>query len=239
MLKINGKEINKKTLAKMIDGSLLNPFTTQQEVAELVDQCIEYDMNSCCVNPNFVKYVAERLKGTSVKTCAVIDYPFGTGTTEDKVAQAKQAINNGAEILDYVIDYGMLKSGDRDHLLNEIKACVAAAEGRETRFIIEVCYLTDEEVVAACQCVEQGGGNFVKSSTGRFGGPEMKIVKLMRDSVSDKVKVKIAGTGRFWTTAIALNCIAAGADIIGTRAGKQIIDELPLFESFAKNISVE
>ena len=240
MLKIRGQEINKETLAKKIDGSLLHPYTTLQEISDLVDDCISYKMNSACVNPNYVKYVAERLKGTTVKTCVVIDYPFGTGTTEDKVSQAKEAINNGAEILDFVIDYGHLKSGDKGYLLNQIKECVKAADGRETRFIIEVGYLTDEEIVTACKAVIEGGGDFVKSSTGRFDGPEMRVVDLMAKSVAgSKVKIKIAGTGRFWTTAIALNCLAAGADIIGTRSAKKIIDELPLFESIVKNFSVE
>ena len=241
MLTIRGKTINRESLAKMIDGSLLNPFTSLDEVKELVENCKEYHMNSCCVNPNYISYVAKELKGTDVKTCVVIDYPFGTGTTEDKVNQAKESIKNGAEILDFVIDYGLIKSKTSDglvKLVNQIKACVAAAGGRETRFIIETCYLTEEEVVIASKAVEAGGGDYVKSSTGRFGGPDMKIVKLMRDSVSPKVKIKVAGTGRFWTSAIALLCIAGGVDIIGTRAAKSIVDELPLFEHFVKDIKV-
>ena len=141
-MKIRGIEINKASLAKMIDGSLLNPFTTLDEIKELVDMSLEYHTNSVCVNPNYLKYVADRLKGTDVKACVVIDYPFGTGTIEDKCREAEIAIQNGVEIIDYVIDYGHLKSGDKAHLLEEVKACVKAAKGRETRFIIEVCYLT-------------------------------------------------------------------------------------------------
>lgn len=239
MLYLHGKELTAARLAKMIDGSLLNPFATLDEIKELVEMSIAYNTNSVCVNPNYIEYVANALKGTDVKPCVVIDYPFGTGTIESKVAAAKDAIAKGAEILDFVIDYGHLKSGDRDHLVREIKACVEAAGGLETRFIIEVCYLTPEEIVTACECVIEGGGDFVKSSTGRFGGPDMKIVDLMVKTCEGRCKVKIAGTGPFWTSSIALLCLSRGVDIIGTRAAKKIIDELPVFEEMLKGIELK
>ncbi len=239
MLVLNGKEINKASLAKMIDGSLLNPFTTTQEIDELVKISLDYNTNSVCVNPNYLERVAKQLKGTDVKACVVIDYPFGTGSIEDKVNQAKVAIEHGVEIIDFVIDYGHLKSGNKDHLLKEIKACVAAANGRETRFIIEVCYLTPEEIVTACECVIDGGGDFVKTSTGRFGGPDMEIIDLLVKTCKGRCKLKVAGTGQFWTANIALMCIAAGVDIIGTRSAKKIVDALEIFERFAKGIEVK
>lgn len=237
-MKIRGMEINAASLAKMIDGSLLNPFTTIQEIDDLIDMSLAYNTNSVCVNPNYLKHTAERLKGTDVKACVVIDYPFGTAALEDKCRQAEIAIQNGVEIIDYVIDYGHLKSGNKAHLLEEVKACVAAAQGRETRFIIEVCYLTEQEIVDACECVIEGGGDYVKTSTGRFGGPDMKIIDLLVKTCAGKCKLKIAGTGQFWTTAIALLAVSAGVDIIGTRSAKKIVDELPIFESMVKNIEV-
>lgn len=239
MLVLNGKEINKASLAKMIDGSLLNPFATTQEIDDLVKISLEYNTNSVCVNPNYLERVAKQLKGSDVKACVVVDYPFGTGSIEDKVNQAKVAIEHGVEIIDYVIDYGHLKSGDKDHLLEEIKACVAAAAGKETRFIIEVCYLTHEEIVQACECVIEGGGDFVKTSTGRFGGPDMDVIDLLVKTCKDRCKLKVAGTGSFWTTNIALMCIAAGVDIIGTRSAKKIVDESVIFEKFAKGIEIK
>lgn len=239
MLYLHGKELTAARLAKMIDGSLLNPFTTLDEIKDLVKISLEYNTNSVCVNPNFIEFVAKALKGTDVKPCVVIDYPFGTGTIESKVAAAKDAIAKGVEIIDYVIDYGHLKSGDRDHLLKEVKACVEAADGRETRFIIETCYLTNDEIVTACECVIEGGGDFVKSSTGRFGGPDMRIVDLLMECCAGKCKVKIAGTGAFWTSAIALLCLGRGVDIIGTRAAKKIIDDLPVFETMLKGIELK
>lgn len=237
-MKIRGTEINKATLAKMIDGSLLNPFSTLQEIDELVDMSLAYNTNSVCVNPNYLEHVAKRLKGTDVKACVVIDYPFGTSSLEDKCRQAEIAIQHGVEIIDYVIDYGHLKSGDKEHLLKEIKACVAAAQGRETRFIIEVCYLTEQEIVDACECVIAGGGDYVKTSTGRFGGPDMKIIDLLVRTIDGRCKLKIAGTGQFWTTAIALLAVSRGVDIIGTRSAKKIVDELPIFEAMVKNIEL-
>ncbi|MEG0751670.1 MAG: deoxyribose-phosphate aldolase [Oscillospiraceae bacterium] len=239
MLNLRGKTVTKESLAKMIDGSLLNPFSTLDEIKDLVKVSLEYHTNSVCVNPNYLEFVAKELKGSDVRACVVIDYPFGTGTIEDKCMQAKQAIANGVEIIDYVIDYGHLKSGDKAHLLREVKECVKAAEGRETRFIIEVCYLTPEEIVTACECVIEGGGDFVKTSTGRFGGPDMVTIDLLVKTCAGRCKLKVAGTGQFWTTSIALTCIAAGVDIIGTRSAKKIVDELPIFESMVKGIEVK
>ena len=113
---------------------------------------------------------------------------------------------------------------------------LAKAAAAKTKLIIEVAYLTPEEIVAACKCVEEGGGSYVKSSTGRADrGPTMAEVKLMRDSVSEDVGVKVAGTGRFWTSQIAFGCILAGADLIGTRAGPQIVKDLPLLEEMYGN----
>lgn len=242
MLYIRGEEINKATLAKKIDGSLLNPFTTREEIEELISMSLEYNTNSICVNPNYLDMVIEAVKnqkGSDVKSCVVIDYPFGTGALEDKVAAAETAVRKGVDIIDFVIDYGALKSGDREHLLKEVKACVKAAQGRETRFIIEVCYLSDEQIVEACETVIEGGGDFVKTSTGRFGGPDMRVIDLMVKTCAGRCKLKIAGTGRFWTTAIALTTLAAGFDIIGTRSAKSIVDELPIFESMVNNFEVK
>lgn len=242
MLYIRGEKIDAAALAKKIDGSLLNPFTTKEEIQNLINMSLQYNTNSICVNPNYLEMVVEACKnqkGTDVKPCVVIDYPFGTSTLEGKLAAAKDAVEKGVEIIDYVIDYGYLKSGDDEHLLKEIKACVEAAQGKETRFIIEVCYLTDDEIVRACEAVIAGGGDFVKTSTGRFGGPDMRVIDLMVKTCAGRCKLKIAGTGRFWTTAIALTTLAAGFDIIGTRGAKGIVDELPIFESMVKNFEVK
>ena len=239
MLRIRGKEINAKTLAKMIDISYVHPEGKLDDIRGLVDTCIKYDVNACCVNPNYLEYIVAELKGTDVKPDVVIDYPFGTATTPVKCAQIEEMLKKGAVLIDPVIEFGAIINGDAKKVTQEVKDCVAACQGHETRFIIEVTYLTPEEVVMACNCVAEGGGDYVKSSTGRVGGPDMKIIKLMADTLKgSNTGIKLAGTGRFWTTAVALGCVAAGVDLIGTRAGDQIINELPLFEGIFKNIEI-
>ena len=236
MMKIRGKEINAKSLAKMIDISYLQPYTNTKDIDDLLDICIKYDVNACCVNPNYLDHIVEKLKGTDVQPTVVIDFPFGAGTSEMKYRAAEDAVKRGAVGLDLVINIGALKDGKHNVVLEDVKNCVKAGGGMDTKIIIETAYLTDEEIATACKIVEQGGATHVKSSTGRDVGPDMKHVKIMRDSVSPSMKLKVAGTGRFWTTAVALGCIAAGVDLIGTRAGAQLVNELPLFEEIFSNI---
>ncbi len=238
MLKIRGMEITRESLAKRIDISYVQPYATAQEIRDLVDTCIKYNVNACCVNPNYLDYIVDALAGTTVKPNVVIDYPFGTGTTAMKCRAMEDFIKRGAVLLDPVIEFAAIKNGDYKKVTNEVKELVKVAGGLETRMIAEVCFLTPEEVVAACKCVEEGGADYIKTSTGREGGPDMKIIKLMHDTLSDKCGIKVAGTGRFWTTAVALGCLAAGAKLLGTRAGAQIIEELPLFESIFGNIEI-
>ncbi|MDR0417693.1 MAG: deoxyribose-phosphate aldolase [Propionibacteriaceae bacterium] len=239
MIKIRGREITAETFARRLDISLVHPYTSRQEIDDLVAVCLDYNVNACCVNPNYLDDIVAALKGTNTRADVVTDYPFGTGTLTSKVAAVEDAVRRGAQLIDPVIEFGALKNGDYKKVLTEVKEIVKAAQGLETRFIVEVCYLTDEEIVAVCNAVVEGGGNYVKTSTGRDVGPDMRIIKLMAETLDGSdVKLKLAGTGRFWTTAVALGCMAAGVEIIGTRAGAQIIRELPLFEQVFKHIEI-
>jgi len=239
MIKIRGKEINAQTLAKMIDFSILHPNSTAEDIKEGLEKCRKYNFNSFCVNPNYLSMVVEGLKGTDVEPSVVLDFPFGAGTEKIKLAAAEDAVKRGAKALDMVIDIGALKDKNYKRVTDEIKDLVKAAQGAATKIIIEVAYLTKEEIVAACKCVEEGGGTYVKSSTGRaHRGPTLEEVKLMRESVSPNIGIKVAGTGNFWTTEIAIGCLLAGADLIGTRNGDKIIDELPLFEKVYSNLVI-
>ncbi|MGB9662299.1 MAG: deoxyribose-phosphate aldolase [Moorellaceae bacterium] len=236
---VRGTELTPKTLAKMIDFSILHPYTTEKEILEGIEICKKYEFNSFCVNPNYLSLVVEGLKGTSVEPSVVIDFPFGTGTPAMKLAAAEDAVKRGAQALDMVIDIGALKDKNYKLVTQEIKDIVKAAAGAKTKIIIEVAYLTREEIIAACKCVEDGGGTYVKSSTGRADrGPTPAEVRLMRQSVSPRVGVKVAGTGSFWTSQIALGCILAGADLIGTRNGPQIVDDLPLLEEMYSQMKI-
>jgi deoxyribose-phosphate aldolase len=208
---------------------------------EGIELCKKYRFNSFCVNPNALLLVVEGLKGIDVEPSVVLDFPFGAGTPAIKIAAAEDMVRRGAKALDMVIDIGALKDKNYKLVTEEIKNLVNAAQGAKTKIIIEVAYLSKQDIIAACKCVEEGGGSYVKSSTGRAPrGPSMAEVKLMRDSVSPHIGVKVAGTGAFWTPQVALGAILAGADLIGTRAGAQIIDELPLMMEiyYGKNIKV-
>ncbi|MGD8400803.1 MAG: deoxyribose-phosphate aldolase [Bacillota bacterium] len=240
MFKIRGIEINAKSLAKMIDHSILHPYACEKDLQEGVELCKKYHFNTFCVNPNYLDYVVAGLKGTDVEPSVVLDFPFGSGTETAKLAIAEDAVRRGAKALDMVIDIGALKDKNYKKVTGEIKNLVQAAQGIKTKIIIEVAYLTKEEIVAACKCVAEGGGSYVKSSTGRADrGPGLEEVKLMRDSVPSNIGVKVAGTGKFWTTSIALGCLVAGADLIGTRSGAQIIDELPMFEKIYSAMEIK
>ncbi|PNH78927.1 deoxyribose-phosphate aldolase [Arthrobacter sp. AFG20] len=239
MIKIRGKEITAQSFARMLDISLVHPDTTLASIKDLVSLCLEYNVNACCVNPNYLDYIVSELKGTNTKANVVTDYPFGTSTLPVKVAAVQDAVRRGAQLIDPVVEFGALKNGEYAKVTKEVTELVKAAEGLETRFIVEVSYLTPDEIVAACNAVVEGGGNYVKTSTGREGGPDMSTMKLMKDTLEGTgVKIKLAGTGRFWTTGVALGAIAAGADIIGTRAGDQIIRELPLFEEVFSQVEI-
>ncbi|MDN5312356.1 MAG: deoxyribose-phosphate aldolase [Thermoanaerobacteraceae bacterium] len=239
MIKVRGIDLTKKQLAKMIDFSILHPNTTSNEILEGIEICKKYKFNSFCVNPNYLSLIVDGLKDTDVEPSVVLDFPFGTGTEAMKLAAAEDAVKRGAKALDMVIDIGALKDKNYKLVTKEIKNLVEASKGAKTKIIIEVAYLTKEEIVAACKCVEEGGGTYVKSSTGRADrGPTMAEVKLMRESVSPNIGVKVAGTGSFWTPQIALGCILAGADLIGTRSGPKIVDELPLMEEVYKNMQI-
>ncbi|MBC3190326.1 deoxyribose-phosphate aldolase [Pseudonocardia sp. C8] len=240
MIVIRGREITARSFAKMLDISLVHPDTALASIDELVGVCREHDVNACCVNPNYLDYIVKELEGTDVKPNVVTDYPFGTSARATKIAAVEDAVRRGAQLIDPVVEFGALKNGDYDKVASEVSDLVKAAEGRETRFIVEVSYLNRDEIVAACNAVAEGGGDYVKTSTGREGGPDMSVMKLMRDTLDGSdVKIKLAGTGRFWTTAVALGCVAAGADIVGTRAGDQIIRELPLFEEIFSQIEFQ
>lgn len=230
-LTIRGTTLTRQSLAKMIDFSILHPHSTREQILEGVEICRRDNYNAFCVNPNFLALAVEGLAGTDVEPSVVLDFPFGAGTPAIKVAAAEDMISKGAKALDLVIDIGALKDGNYALVTKEIRDIVdLAGAGIKTKIIIEASLLTPDEVVAACRCVEDAGATYAKSSTGREGGPSMATVKLMRESVSPAVGIKVAGTGQFWTSTVAVGCLLAGADLVGTRSGPAILDDLPLLE---------
>lgn len=212
-------------LAKYIDHTILAPEATQSQVDQIIKEAKEYDFASVVVNPYWVSYVADKLKGTDVNTVTVIVFPLGANTTATKVFEAKDALQNGATELDMVINIGELKAGHDDAVLNDIKAVVEAghAENRHVKVIIETALLTDEEKVRACELSEKAGADFVKTSTGfSTAGAKVADVKLMKQTVGDRLGVK--ASGGIHTKAEAEAMIEAGATRLGASSGVKIMN---------------
>jgi len=210
-------------LAKYIDHTLLKANATKDQVIKICDEAIKYGFASVCVNSYFTATVAEALKGSDVKVCTVVGFPLGATTADVKIFETKQAVDNGAQEIDMVINIGALKTGDLGLVENEIAAVVKAAAGATVKVIIETCFLSEEQKKQACMAASEAGADFVKTSTG-FGtsGATVEDVKLLKSIVGDRMKVKASGGIRDIDTALRL--IEAGADRIGTSSGVDICE---------------
>ena len=209
--------------AKMIDHTLLKTEAQKADLDKLLKEAKEYQFASVCVSPIWVSYAAEKLKGTGVKTCTVIGFPQGATPSEVKAFETKTAIEDGAEEVDMVIPVGRLKDQDYDYVRADIKSVVDAAKGKAlTKVIIETCLLTDEEKRIACRLAQEAGADFVKTSTGfSTGGAVADDVRLMRETVGEKMGVKASGGVR--SRVDAEEMIAAGATRLGTSSGVKIV----------------
>ena len=213
------------SINRYIDHTLLKPEATEAQIVELCREAVHYQFASVCINPCYIAVAARELRGSGVKTGTVIGFPLGATTREVKVFEAEQAMRNGAEELDMVMNIGALKAGLREAVAGEIRAVVEAARGKAlVKVIIECCLLTEEEKIAACQIVQEAGANFVKTSTGfASGGATVKDVRLIRQTVGPDMGIKASGGVRDYRTALAM--IEAGANRIGTSSGVAIFRE--------------
>lgn len=207
---------------KYIDHTLLKADSVQSQFDQLIDEAKTYDFASVCVNPCWVAYAAEALKDSDVKVCTVVGFPLGATTSATKAFETKDAIANGADEIDMVINIGLLKQGDDQAVEDDMRAVVEASGDKLVKVIIEACLLTDEEKVRACQLAVKAGVDFVKTSTGfSTGGATISDVKLMHQTVGPDIGVKAAGGARSLEDAMAF--IEAGATRIGTSAGVTIM----------------
>lgn len=210
-------------LNKYIDHTLLKPDASQEQIETLIEEAKKYDFASVCVNPTWVSFAAQALKGTDVKVCTVIGFPLGANTPELKAFETSDAIQNGANEIDMVINIGSLKSQNFDLVEKDIRAVVEAAKGTLVKVIIETCLLTDDEKVKACQIAQKAGADFVKTSTGfSTGGATVADVALMRKTVGPDMGVKASGGARSYEDALAF--IKAGATRIGASSGVAIME---------------
>ena len=210
-------------LNKYIDHTLLKPDASQEQIETLIEEAKKYDFASVCVNPTWVNFAAQALKATYVKVCTVIGFPLGANTPELKAFETSDAIQNGANEVDMVINIGALKSRNFDLVERDIRAVVEAAKGTLVKVIIETCLLTDDEKVKACQLAQKAGADFVKTSTGfSTGGATVADVALMRKTVGPDMGVKASGGARSYEDALAF--IKAGATRIGASSGVAIME---------------
>jgi len=226
MAALNSRTITYEQLAKVIDHSLLRPELTQADVIAGCELAARYHTATVCVKPCHVSLARECLKDSDVMVSTTIGFPHGAHVTAVKVAEAQQAMDDGAVELDMVMNIGELRSGNSDYVRDDIKAVceTAHARGARVKVILENAYLTDEQKVLACKLAEAAGADWVKTSTGfAASGATLEDLRLMRRSVSDKVQVKAAGGVR--TLPALLEVVDTGATRCGATATATILDD--------------
>ncbi len=219
--------LTQSQLAKYMDHTLLKADATLDGIDRVVAEAKQFGCASVCVNPFWVPYVARLLDGSGVATCTVVGFPLGASSTASKVFETTDAIANGADEIDMVINIGELKAGHSELVREDIRAVAEAthAGGKLLKVIIECCLLTDDEKRLACLLCAEAGADFVKTSTGfSTGGATVADVALMRECVGPDFGVKAAGGIR--TLADAYAMIEAGASRLGVSAAASILAEL-------------
>lgn len=219
-LRGNGEEM---ISTKYFDHTILKAEATEAQVAKICEEALANDFASVCVNQYYTRFVAEKLKGSSVEVCTVVGFPLGMADTRVKAFETKAAIEDGAQEIDMVINVGALKDKKYDYVLNDIKTLKEVCGTDITlKVIIETCLLTDEEKVKACELAKEAGADFVKTSTGfSTGGAKASDVALMRKTVGAELGVK--ASGGIHTAEEAQAMIDAGASRLGTSATLTII----------------
>lgn len=203
-----------KKILSYVDHTLLSQSATWDEIRAVLDDGIKYSCASCCIPAGYVKEAKDYV-GDKLAICTVIGFPNGYSTTATKCFETEDAVKNGADEIDMVINIGWLKDKRYDLLLNEIRAIKAACNGKILKVIIETCLLTDEEKVKMCQIVSESGADFIKTSTGfSTAGATRHDVEIFANNVADHLKIKAAGG--ISSLEDAEDFIALGATRLGT-----------------------
>lgn len=209
-------------LNQYIDHTVLKANAIESDVVQLCEEARQHEFFSVCINSAWVPTARKLLDGSPVKVCSVIGFPLGAMSTAAKVFEAGQAVADGADEIDMVINVGWLKDGKADAVREEIRAIKAVVGSRVLKVIIETCYLSDAEKVLACQLAVEAGADFVKTSTGfGTGGATVEDVQLMLDTVQGKAKVKASGGVR--DAEAAAKYIEMGVMRLGTSNGIKIV----------------
>lgn len=200
---------------EFFDSTLLKSISTKEDIKKLCMDAKKYNFATVCINPCYVSYASELLKGSNVKVCTVIGFPLGANTTKIKVEEALDAVKNGACEIDMVINVGYLKDKDYDYIKNEILEIKKAIDGKVLKVIIETCYLDEEEIKIMTEICNETEADYIKTSTG-FGsrGASYEDVEIINKYKNDKLKVKASGGIR--TKEDAEKYIELGVSRIGT-----------------------
>lgn len=210
--------------SKYIDHTLLKPEATKAQIVQLCEDAVKNDFASVCINPYWVKMCAQEVKDSDVLVCTVVGFPLGANTTATKVYETKEAISNGADEIDMVINIGALKGKEYDVILEDIKAIVEAASDHVVKVIIETSLLSDDEIIKASQLAKEAKATFVKTSTGfSTGGATKEDVALMAHVVGSDLGVKASGGIKTREDFLAM--IKAGATRIGTSNGMALLKD--------------
>lgn len=216
--------MKKEEIAGMIDHTILKADAGEDKVLEICNEARKYGFASVCINPCYVAFAAKQLKDTRVKVCTVLGFPLGATTSEVKAFEAEDAVKNGAQEVDMVINIGKLKDKDYGYVSKDIKSVVESVKGKAlVKVIIETCLLTDDEKITACKLAKDAGADFVKTSTGfSTGGAKEEDIKLMRKTVGKDMGVKASGGIRSYEDAVRM--VEAGASRIGASASVSIYE---------------
>lgn len=205
-------------IAKMIDHTMLKADATKDTILRYCEEAKDNGFASVCVNSSYVALVAKALQGSGVHTCTVVGFPLGAMSTKAKAFEAKQAVEDGACEVDMVLHIGALKDKDYLYVKEDIRAVVMASKPALVKVILETCLLNKEEIRIASALSEEAGADFIKTSTGfSTGGATMEDIRIMKESVSPKMKLKASGGIR--SREFAEELIAAGADRLGVGNG--------------------
>jgi len=213
-------------IASYIDHTILKPTTTEDDIIKLCNEANIYGFAAVCVPPNYVRLAKLQLQDTAVKIATVIGFPFGYSSTRSKIEEIKEAIADGADELDMVINLASVKNGDWDFLDNEIERCtsIVHTSGKVLKLIVESGVLTDAELISCCALVRSNKVDFIKTSTGYAEtGATVHAVALMRQHLPSGIFIKASGGIR--TFAFAEELISAGANRLGCSASVKILEE--------------
>jgi len=226
MIDVNNMSVER--FAKVFDAAILAPNTQEAAVRAMCRDAVAYNINAIYTTPCWTKVVAEELAGSDVQVGVGIGFPYGTPTVATKMFEIDDAMANGATAIDMMINVGALKDGNLELTRAEIKGLadkVKAAPGCVSKVIIEVCFLTDEEIATVTKICCEYGIDYVKTATGSQGLPDVHQVEVIRENLSGHTKIKLSGVPRQFVLSACLRMIEMGVELIGTRSACKIVEE--------------